>query len=57
MDRTIEWRQTGRYLWIGARDGRRVGIIERGRRFVAVDHEGEIRGRFATLDLAQSALG
>jgi hypothetical protein len=56
VDRATEWRQTGRYLWVGARDGRHVGIIEHGHGFIAIDHDGEVRGRFKTLDLAQAAL-
>ena len=56
MDLDTEWRQTGRFLWVGARDGRHVGIIEHGRGFIAIDHEGEVKGRFKTLDLARSAL-
>ena len=53
---STEWRQTGRYLWVGAQDGRHVGIIEHGRGFIAIDHEGEVRGRFKSLELAQAAL-
>lgn len=53
----VEWRQTGRYLWVGARDGRHVGIIEHGHGFIAIDHEGAVKGRFKTLDLARAALG
>jgi hypothetical protein len=52
----IEWRQTGRYLWVGAREDRHVGIIEHGRGFIAIDHAGEVKGRFKTLQLAQAAL-
>ncbi len=55
-DHEVEWRQTGRYMWVGARDGRHVGVIEHGRGFIAIDHDGEVKGRFKTLDLAQAAL-
>jgi hypothetical protein len=57
MDPITDWRQTGRFLWVGARDGRHVGIIEQGRAYVAIDHEGAVKGRFKRLDLAQAALG
>ena len=56
MEDEIEWRQTGRYLWVGARGLHHVGIIEHGRGFIAIDQEGEVRGRFKTFELAQSAL-
>ncbi len=56
MGDAVDWRQTGRYLWVGARDGRHVGIIEHGHGFIAIDHDGEVKGRFKTLDLAQAAL-
>ena len=56
MDSDIDWRQTGRFLWVGAREGRHVGIIEHGHGFIAIDHDGEVRGRFKSLDLAQDAL-
>ena len=56
MDFITDWRQTGRYLWVGARARRHVGIIEHGHGFIAIDHQGEVRGRFKTLDLAQAAL-
>lgn len=57
MDTSIDWRQTGRSLWVGAREGRHVGIIEHGHGFIAIDHDGEVRGRFKSLDLAQAAQG
>lgn len=57
VDGSTEWRQTGRFLWVGAQEGRHVGIIEHGRGFIAIDHQGEVQGRFRTLDLAQAALG
>lgn len=56
MSTAVEWRQTSRYLWVGARDGRHQGIIEHGRGFIAIDHEGEVKGRFKSLELAQAAL-
>jgi hypothetical protein len=56
MDPEIEWRQTGRFLWVGARDGRHVGIIEHGHGFIAIDHDGEVQGRFKTLVAAQATL-
>lgn len=56
MDVDTEWRQTGRYLWVGARNGYHVGIIEQGRGFIAIDGDGAVRGRFKSLELAQAAL-
>lgn len=56
MSTAVEWRQTSRYLWVGARDGRHQGIIEHGRGFIAIDREGEVKGRFESLELAQAAL-
>lgn len=56
MDEQVDWRQTGRYLWVGARDGRHVGIIEHGRGFIAIDADGAVKGRYPTLDLAAAAL-
>lgn len=52
----IEWRRTGRFLWVGTRDDRHVGIIEHGHGFIAIDQDGDVKGRFKTFDLAQAAL-
>lgn len=51
----VEWRQLGRYLWAGRRDGRPVGTVEQGRRFVRTDADGEIVGAYRTLAEAQAA--
>jgi hypothetical protein len=56
MGYDTEWRQTGRFLWVGSRHDRHVGIIEHGHGFIAIDNDGEVRGRFKTLTLAQEAL-
>ena len=55
MDPSTDWRQTGRYLRVDARAGR-VGIIEDGHGCIAIDDQGEVRGRFTTFDLPQTAL-
>ena len=52
----VQWRQTGAYLWVGSRDGYHVGVIEHGRGYVAIDHTGEVRGRYRSLFDAQAAL-
>ncbi|MFD1722707.1 hypothetical protein [Amnibacterium endophyticum] len=51
-----EWRRLGRFLWSGRRDGRPVGTIEHGRRFVVLGLEGDLLGRFRTLAEAQAAV-
>lgn len=46
---STEWRQLGPLLWVARRDGRHVGTVERGRRFVLTDITGEAVGAFRTL--------
>lgn len=50
------WRQTGSNLWVGQRDGYHTGMIERGRRYNAIDPSGAVLGRYRTLQAAQAAL-
>lgn len=50
-----EWRQLGRWLWAGRRDGRPVGTIERGRRFVLTDAAGEVLGAYRSFADAAAA--
>ena len=52
----VDWRQTGRYLWVGSRHGYHVGVIEHGFGWVAIDDGGEVLGRFRSLEAAQDAL-
>lgn len=50
-----EWRQLGRFLWTGRRDGRPIGMIEQGRWFVLTDEHGDAAGRYRSLADAQAA--
>lgn len=50
-----EWRQLGRWLWVARRDGRHVGTVERGRRFVLTDATGRAAGEYRTLAEAIAA--
>ncbi|MET0590882.1 MAG: hypothetical protein ABWZ77_06865 [Naasia sp.] len=51
----VEWVQQHRTLWTGRRQGRPIGTIERGRRFVFIDPDGVVQGVFRTLAGAQDA--
>lgn len=52
----VRWRRLDAGLWSGTRDGRPVGTVERGRRYTAVGVEGEVLGRFDSLEAAMGAL-
>lgn len=52
----VEWRLLNRKLWVGRRDGRPVGTIEHGRRYLALGTDGETIGAFRTLEEAQAAV-
>jgi hypothetical protein len=52
----VEWRALGRDLWVGRRDGRPVGTVEHGRRYLALDVDGESLGAYCTLEEAQTAV-
>ena len=52
----VRWRRLDSGLWSGTRDGRPVGTVERGRRYTAVDLDGEVVGRFDSLEAAMTAL-
>ena len=52
----VEWRRLNGRLWVGRRDGAPIGMIERGRRYVATDASERVRGTFKTLAEAQAAL-
>jgi hypothetical protein len=49
------WRPLGPALWAGRSEAGPVGVIERGRRYVATDGEGRLRGAYRTLDAAMAA--
>jgi hypothetical protein len=51
-----EWRRLGPYLWAGSGERGPVGTVERGRRFVALDTNGDVRGRYKRLTDAQALL-
>ena len=50
------WRALRSGLWVARRDGRHLGSVEHGRRWLASDAEGEPIGAFRTLHEAQAAV-
>ena len=52
----IRWRALRTGLWAARRDDRHIGTVEQGRRWLAVDADGEPIGRFRTLQEAQAAV-
>jgi hypothetical protein len=50
------WRATQKDLWVARRDGRHLGTVECGHRFLATDADGEPIGAFRTLDAAMGAV-
>lgn len=52
----VVWRRLRPRLWVGRTDDEPLGMIERGRRFTVIDVDGELRGRYRTLESAQAAL-
>jgi hypothetical protein len=52
----VAWRRLGPLLWVGRDGDEHIGMIERGRRFTPTDADGEVRGRYRTLEAAQAAL-
>jgi hypothetical protein len=52
----VEWRLLNRKLWVGRRDGRPVGTVEHGRRYLALGIDGETIGAYRTLEEAQAAV-
>ncbi|MGN6743676.1 MAG: hypothetical protein ACTHJL_10320 [Amnibacterium sp.] len=55
-DRDVQWRPTQKDLWVARRDGRHLGTVERGRRFLAFDADGEPIGSYRTLAAARTAV-
>jgi hypothetical protein len=51
----VVWRRLTRVVWVGRRDGRHLGMIERGHDYVATDGEGTVLGRYRDLAAAQAA--
>ena len=52
----VEWRLLNRKLWVGRRDGRPVGMVEHGHRYLALGTDGESLGAYRTLEEAQAAV-
>lgn len=50
------WRATQKDLWVARRDGRHLGTVECGRRFLATDVDGEPIGVYRTLEAAMRAV-
>jgi hypothetical protein len=50
----VQWRRLTEFLWVGRRDGRHVGSIEHGHRYVVSDGEGVVVGRYRDLASAES---
>jgi hypothetical protein len=50
------WRATQKDLWVARRDGRHLGTVECGHRFLATDADGEPIGAYRTLDGAMRAV-
>ncbi|HEV7623618.1 MAG TPA: hypothetical protein VGO26_05740 [Amnibacterium sp.] len=55
-DPSTVWRPTQKDLWVARRDGRHLGTVECGHRFLATDADGEPIGSFRTLDAAMAAV-
>ena len=52
----VDWRRLDRFLWVGSGPAGHVGTVEQGRRYLAVDTWGRVRGRCRTLAHAQQLL-
>lgn len=52
----VEWRCLARDLWVGRRNGRHAGTVERGRRYFATGPDGESLGTYCTLQQAMDAV-
>ncbi|MCU1474857.1 hypothetical protein [Amnibacterium sp.] len=50
------WRATQKDLWVARRDGRHLGTVECGHRFLATDADGEPIGAYRSLDEAMRAV-
>ena len=52
----VSWRALSASLWVARRDGRHLGTVQRGRRWLASDAESEPIGAFRTFPEAQAAV-
>ena len=52
----ISWRTLSNDLWVARRDGRHLGSVQRGRRWIAADAESEPIGAFRSFGEAQAAV-
>ena len=52
----VSWRALSSSLWVARRDGRHLGTVQRGRRWLASDSESEPIGAFRTFAEAQAAV-
>lgn len=52
----VRWRSLSPRHWVARRDGRHLGAIERGRRWIATDARSEPLGAFRTFAEAQAAV-
>lgn len=50
------WRRLNRDLWVARRDGRHLGTVERGRRYIATDSDGGPLGTYRSLEAAMDAV-
>ena len=55
-DPSAVWRATQKDLWVARRNGRHLGTVECGHRFLATDADGEPIGAYRTLDAAMAAV-
>jgi hypothetical protein len=52
----VEWRELSRDLWAGRREGRHIGTVERGHRYLATGADSERLGAYRTLAAAMDAV-
>lgn len=52
----VSWRALSASLWVARRDGRHLGTVQRGRRWLASDADSEPIGAFRTFSDAQAAV-
>ena len=52
----VAWRALPSGLWVARRDGRHLGTVQKGRRWLATDLDGEPIGTFRSFREAQAAV-
>jgi hypothetical protein len=52
----VSWRALSASLWVARRDGRHLGTVQHGRRWLAADADSEPIGVFRTFSEAQAAV-